>query len=487
MPKKPTLETVPTGVPGLDDILGGGLAAGKMHLLSGGPGTGKTTLSLQFIAEGIRRGERCLYVGVAGGGEDFPSLAQEMGISLDSELFSGHTVEISEEVLAGPEQRIFHSSEAEISGTMTKILTEVRRVKPKRLVIDSLSDLQALSEDRVSYRRLILALRREFSRGECTVLLAAHNAPDEADTHMETMCHGVIYLRQSAGAYGPVHRRLMVLKFRRRAYRSGWHDFLITAEGIRAFPTLVPGEHRQEFEKGLILSGHTELDTLLGGGLNRGSSVAIIGPSGTGKTTLGNTYAVAAARRGQHAAIYLFDETEESFRERAEGMDLSVDSFLESGLITLRQIDVAEISPGEFTAMIRREVEENDARVVVIDTLNGYEHALRGEEYMVVHLHDLLTYLSRKGVATFITVVQHGVFGAQATEVEDISYLADTTLLLRFFEHRGKIRRALSVVKKRRGQHETTIRELSISDRGIVIGEPLEEMQGVLTGVPTLA
>jgi circadian clock protein KaiC len=487
MPKKPTLETLPSGVPGLDDIMGGGFAAGKMHLLSGGPGTGKTTLSLQFMADGIRRGERCLYIGVAGGGEDYAALARAMGITLDSPLFSGHTVEISEEILAGPEERIFPSSEAEISGTMTKILAEIRRVKPKRLVIDSLSDLQALSEDPVSYHRLILALRREFSREECTVLLAVHRDPEEHDTHLETMCHGVIYLRQSAGPYGPIHRRLMVLKFRRRAYRSGWHDFIITQEGMRSFPTLVPGEHPQKVEKGLILSGNAGLDALFGGGLNRGSSVAIIGPSGTGKTTMGNVYAVAAARRGDHAAIYIFDETEDSFRDRASGMDLSVDGFLESGLVTLRQLDVAEISPGEFTDMVRREVEEKDARLVVIDTLNGYGHALRGEEYLTVHLHDLLTYLSRKGVTTLITVVQHGVFGTETTGIEDISYLSDTTLLLRFFEHRGKIRRALSVVKKRRGRHETTIRELRMTDQGIVVGEPLEDVQGVLMGVPTLA
>lgn len=486
MVEEKTSDLVPTGIQGLDDILRGGLTAGKMYLLAGSPGTGKTTFSLQFIAEGLRRGERCLYIAVGGGGEDFAALAEAGGIFLDPALFSIHAIEISGEILAGPEQRIFHPAETEPAGAMKDLFAEVKRVQPQRLVIDSLSDLRLLAEDLISFRRLILALRREFGPGECTVLITNHLGHSEIDVHLETICHGVLRLEQIVPGYGSIRRRLLVLKLRGRAYRSGWHDFRIVSGGVQVFPTLIAGEHRKEGRREMVSSGNTHLDLLFGGGPDRGSTTAIIGASGSGKTTVVNQYAVAAAQRVERVAIYIFDETEESFRERAEGLGLAVDAFIDKGLITLRQIDVAEFSTGEFTAMLLQEVEEKGTRMIVIDTLSGYASAMDDNKFLTVQLHELLTYLAHNGVTTLLAVEQHGLFGSQAMALENVSYLADSILLLRFFEHHGEIRRAVSVVKKRRGRHESTIRELTISAEGIVIGEPLAEMQGVLTGVPNL-
>ena len=484
--KKKHSEIIPTGIPGLDDILAGGLTPGKMYLLSGSPGTGKTTFSLQFLAEGISKGERCLYVAVGGGGEDLASLAKASGITLDPDLFCLHTVEISGEIMKGPEQRIFHSAEMEPSGAMQDLLAEVKRVKLQRLVIDSLSDLRLLSEDLISFRRLVLALRQEFRGGEFTVLLTNNIGLSELDAHLETICHGVIRLEQIVLGYGPVRRRLLVVKLRGKDYRSGWHDFRIETDGIHVFPSLIVGEHHwQKKKRALASSGNKRLDLLLGGGVDRGTTTAIIGASGTGKTTLANQCIVAAAKRGETVAVYLFEETEDSFRERAAGLGLAVDDFIDQGLVTLHQVDVAEFSTGEFSAMLLHEVEDRGVRTIVIDTLSGYLDAMSDEKYLFAQLHQLLTYLSHKEVTTFLTVEQHGLFGVE-TMGANVSYLADAILLLRFFEHRGEIKRAMSVVKKRRGAHEMTIREFTLSSEGISIGEPLVGMQGVLTGVPIL-
>lgn len=490
MSQKGSPELVSTGIPGLDDILRGGLTAGKMHIISGSPGTGKTTFALHFIAEGVRRGERCLYITVGGAENDFRDLAQAGGIVLDPDLFSIFGVKISEEILEGPEQRIFHPAESEPAEAMKELLAEAARVKPARLVIDSLSDLRALSDDPTIYRRLVLAMRQQFSVEKCTVLITnnIHPTPSEMDLHLQTVSQGVIYLEQVVAGYGPVRRRLLVVKIRGRAYRSGWHDFRIVTGGIEAFPTLIAHEHAQEAPRRQVPSGNANLDHLFGGGLDQGSAVAIIGASGTGKTTLANQYVVAAAKRGEYSVVYLFEETSWSYRERAEGLGLGVDGFIDRGLIALNHVDVAELSAGEFTTMLRQEVEEKGAKMIVLDTLGGYANAMSDEHYLSLQLRELLTYLSYKGVTMLLVVEQHGLVGHAAlnVEVKNVSYLADSILLLRFFEHRGEIRRAISVIKKRRGPHEKTISELTLSDKGIAIGEPLVKMHGILTGVPIL-
>lgn len=480
-------DLAPTGIAGLDDILHGGLSAGKMHLLSGTPGAGKSMFSLHFIREGIRRGERCLYITVAGAEKEFVALATASGITLDPALFTAHAIEITPEVLDAPERRIFHTAEMEPSGVINDIFSEIRRVSPKRLVIDALSDLRLLVEDEIMYRRLILALRQEFSDGQCTVLITnnVNSHHNELDLDLETICHAVLHLEQVVLGYGPSRRRLLIQKVRGRSYRSGWHDFRIVPGGVLVFPTLIAGEHRHTVQRELQPTGNEQLDLMFGGGLERGSTVAIVGASGTGKTTIANQCILAAALRRERVAVYLFDETEESYLQRAEGLGLAVAAFVEKGLITLQHVDVAEFSVGEFTAKLRNDV-GSGVRTIVIDTLNGYANAMLDEKYLAVHLHELLTYLSHQGITTLLTVEQHVVFGVQTVEVKNASYLADTLLLIRFFEHRGMVRRALSVVKKRRGPHETTIRELTLTGAGIVIGSPLADLQGVLLGASVL-
>lgn len=483
--EEPTPEIIPTGISGLDDVFHGGLTAGKMYLLSGSPGTGKSTFSLQFIAEGIRRGERCLYVAVGSGGEDLVALAKAGNIFLDPALFVIHAVEISGKILEGPEHRVFHPTEVEPTDAMKELMAEIKLVNPQRLVLDSLSDLRLIFEELTSFRRLILAMRRELGGGECTVLLTNNIGSTEIDAHLETICHGVIHLEQVVLGYGPARRRLLVMKLRGRAYRSGWHDFRIVAGGMDVFPSLIVGEQVwQKKKRQVASSGHEKLDLLFGGGLDRGTTTAIIGASGTGKTTVANQFVVAAAQRGEPVAVYLFEETEDSFRQRAAGVGLAVDDFIDQGLVTLHTIDVAQFSTGEFSSMLLQDVEERGVRTIVIDTLSGYINAMTDDKFLFIQLRQLLTYLSHKEVTTFLTVEQHGLLGAR--EGENVSYLADAVLLLRYFEHRGKIKRAISVIKKRRGAHEMTIREFNLSSKGMLIGEPLTGMQGVFTGVPIL-
>ncbi|MBT1073606.1 ATPase domain-containing protein [Pelotalea chapellei] len=411
-------------------------------------------------------------------------MAQAGGIFLDPEFYSIHVVEISEEILEGPELKIFHKAESEPPGAMKDLLEEVKRVRPARLVIDSLSDLRYLTDELVSFRRLVLALRHEFQSEESTVLIT--NNARENDGHLETICNGVIQLEQVVNEYGPIRRRILVSKLRGRSYQSGWHDFRITGDGLRVFPTLRVGTQRQMDQKELLSSGNTQLDLLFGGGIERGTTTAVIGASETGKTTLVNLYVVASAKRGERTVVYLFDETELSYRARAEGLGLSVGDYIDKGLIILREIDVAEFSVGEFTTMLLQEVEERGVSHVTIDTLNGYLNAMPFEKHQIIQLHQLLIHLSHRGITMFLASEQHGIFGDLTTDAKNLSYLSDSLLLLRYFEYRGQIRRAISVVKKRGGKHETTIREFTLSSNGISIGEPLKEMQGVLTGVPTL-
>lgn len=477
-------ELVATGIPGLDDILNGGLTAGKMYLLAGGPGTGKTTFALQFIGEGIRRRERCLYVTIASEQGDFLGQAQAIGFSLDPVFFNLLRVEVSEKSLDGPEKTIFHPLDMEMAELMKGVVAEVKRLKPQRLVIDSLADLRILSNNIINYQRLIFSLLREVGTGGCTVLFTNYGEFNEIDQLLEATVHGVMHIEQLSRDYGPTRRRFSILKLRERNYRSGWHDFKITSGGINIYPSLKVGSS-QKIQKEQFSSGNVELDSLICGGLDRGGSTAIIGSSGTGKTTLANLFGVAACGRGEHTVFYLFEETVDSFMQRAECLGMPVGAFVDQGLMTLRHINVAELSPGEFAAMIKEEVEVKSAKVIVIDTLSGYASAMPEESYLTLQLHEILLYLTGKGVTTFLTIEQPGIFGKEE-EVKNVSYLSDNILYLRFFEYKGQLRRALSVIKKRRGKHETGIRELSFSETGVHIGEPLTEMQGVLTGVPVL-
>lgn len=450
--------TIQTGISGLDKVLDGGLIPNRLYLVEGEPGSGKTTLALQFLREGVRRGEACLFVTLSESKIELQTSAESHGWNLDGI----HILEImaSEHSLA-PDTRytMYHPSEVELGETIKTVLTEAERIKPVRLVFDSLSELRLLAENPLRYRRQILAFKQYFSRKQSTVFLIDDKTSAERDMHLHSLAHGVISLDRPAVEYGTLRRRLRVRKLRGLAFREGYHDFVIRRGGI------------------------AQLDMLVGGGLARGTSTLIMGAAGTGKSSLATQYAREAAMRGEHAAIYLFDEAIATFLERSAGLGMDIESLVKTGRITIQQVDPAELAPGEFAHTVRRAVEHNKATIVVIDSLNGYLNAMPSDRFLTLHMHELLTYLGQQGVSTLLLMAQNGIIGDMRAPV-DASYLADTVLLLRYFEAYGEIRRAISVIKKRTGRHERAIRELSFDD-GFMVGEPLREFQGVLSGLPT--
>lgn len=472
-----------TGIEGLDDILQGGFPVNRIYLVEGEPGAGKTTLALQFLMEGVRAGEAGLYVTLSETKEELEASAHSHGWTLDG-------INIHELAPAGdtlkPESQytIFHPSEIELSETTNAVLKEVERIKPKRVVFDSLSEMRLLAHDPLRYRRQILALKQYFIGRHCTVILLDDKTSAAHDLQLQSIVHGVLSLEHLAPEYGTERRRLRVIKLRGSRYRGGYHDFNIETGGVVVFPRLIAAEHRQDFVKGNATSDVPELDSLLGGGLARGSSTLIIGPAGSGKSTLGAQFATAAATRGEKSAVFIFDEIVETYIGRAAGIGANIQSHLDDNLITLKQIDPAELTPGEFAAGVLRAVDQDGARIVIIDSLNGYLNAMPEEHFLTIQMHELLTFLNQRGVVTILVMAQHGFLGTMASPV-DVSYLADTVLMLRYFEAEGAVHRAVSVIKKRTGAHENTIREMKITSHGIHVGEPLKQFRGVLTGVPT--
>lgn len=473
------------GVDGLDDILAGGLARGRVFLLEGSPGTGKTTIATQFLIEGARRGERCLYVTLSETEDEMRESAQSHGWDL-----SGITLFelVPPESLLDDEQQqsLLYSSDLELGETTKRIFAAFEELKPDRVVLDSLSEIRLLAQSSLRYRRQILALKHFFSTQRATVLMLDDLTADVADKTVHSVAHGVIRLEELSPNYGPERRRLRVIKFRGRRFRGGYHDFIIDTGGVRAFPRLISGEHKTSFDRTLLTSKSKELDTLLGGGLERGSSILILGPAGTGKSLLTLTFVTAAIARGERAAMFVFDEELGLLFARAKGLGIDMQKMVDDGNLYIEQVDAAELSPGEFSQRVRTCVEKYAARTIVIDSLNGYQAAMPEENALVLHMHELLQYLNRQGVTTFLTVAQHGLVGDMKTPV-DVTYLADTVVLLRYFEAFGRVRRAISIIKKRTGTHEDTIREYRIGEYGIWLGEPLTEFQGVLRGVPTFA
>lgn len=477
------LNFVQTGVEGLDHVLRGGLVPHRMYLVEGDPGSGKTTLALQFLRAGVARGEKCLFVTLSESEEELLASAR----SHDWSLEGIDIVEIiaSEESLK-PDSRytMFHPSEVELGETITKVLEHAERDQPVRLVFDSLSELRLLAQNSLRYRRQILALKQFFSRMHCTVLFIDDKTGDIEDTHLHSIAHGVISMERHSPDYGAMRRRLQVIKMRGSDFRAGYHDYSVQRGGVQVFPRLVASEHRSEVVRDVIKSGLAPLDALLGGGLSRGTSTLILGPAGTGKSTLACQFAVAASRRNEHAALFLFDESVATLFERSSGISMDVQGLVTTGGINVRQIDPAELSSGEFAYAVRRAVEKDKTRLVVIDSLNGFLNAMPSERYLTLHLHELLTYLGQQGVTTLLVMAQHGLIGDSVQGSIDASYLADTVVLMRYFEARGEVRQAISVIKKRTGRHERTIREFSIDSSGIRIGEPVRAFQGVLTGSP---
>jgi circadian clock protein KaiC len=475
---------IPTGVPGLDEILKGGLTPGRLYLLEGDPGSGKTTLALQFLREGLARGESGLLVTLSESKEELLASATSHGWDLGAD--GVHILElIASDTMLSPDSRytMYHPSEVELGETIRTLLVETERLQPARLVFDSLAELRLMAENPLRYRHQILALKDHFTRRGTTVLLVDDRADGDSDMLLHSLAHGVIGLERDVGDYGPQRRRLQVHKLRGRAFSEGFHDFRICRGGLEVFPRLVAAEYRGVVERKAIPSGIAALDTMLGGGLAQGTSTLIMGAAGTGKSSLAAQYACAAVARGDNAAVFLFEESPASFRERSTALGQDLEAMLRDGRLSLQQVDPAELSPGEFAFAVRRTVEESDSKVIVIDSLNGYLNAMPSHRFLVLHLHELLTYLGQKGVTTLLLMAQHGLIGPEQDVPVDASYLADTVLLLRYFEALGEVRVAMAVIKKRTGSHERTLRELRLGP-GLQVGEPLREFQGVLRGSP---
>ena len=475
-------DTVATGIDGLDAVLGGGLTSERVYLIEGVPGSGKTTIAMQFLMEGVRRGEKVLYITLSETEEELRAVADSHGWSLDG--IDIHEIAPGGDQLDPDSQyTMFHPSEVELGSTTRDILAEVERLRPDRVVFDSLAEVRLLAGAVLRFRRQVLALKQYFNGRKATVLLIDESQVGEHSLHVHTIVHGVISLDQLRPEYGGDRRRLRVTKLRGRRYRSGFHDYEIETGGVRVFPRLVASDHRRELEPTKALSGSAPLDALLGGGLDRGTSTLIVGAAGTGKSTLAMHFAMAAAERGEHAAWFIFDESVRSLVMRSRGIGLPIDERMADGSIAVRSIDPAELSPGEFISAIRQAVEIDGARVVIIDSLNGYLNAMPEERFVLVQLHELLAYLGQLGVLTLLISAQQGLIG-QMHSTLDVSYLADNVILMRYFEAEGAVKQAISVLKKRTGVHERTIRELSISNDGVTISEPLRHFRGVLTGVP---
>jgi circadian clock protein KaiC len=472
------------GVPGLDNVLVGGLARGHLYLLEGNPGTGKTTIALQFLLEGHEQGERGLYVTLSETENELRLTARSHGWDI-GDKFDIFELAPPESLLDSEQQQsLLYSSDLELGEATKAMFAAVERTRPDRIVLDSLSEIRLLAQSSLRYRRQILLLKHYFARKGATVLMLDDLTSDANDKTVHSVAHGVVRLDELAPTYGAERRRLRVLKYRGQSYRGGFHDFTIRQGGVEVYPRLVASEHRTRFDRSPLVSNIPALDALLGGGLERGSSALVLGPAGAGKSLLTLHFARAAVERGEKVALFIFDEELGLLFTRAKAMGLDLEALRDSGSLLIEQVDAAELSPGEFAHRVRRRVDEAEAKTVVIDSLNGYQSAMPEEHSLLLHMHELLQYLNRQGATTFVTVAQHGLVGDMKSPV-DITYLADSVILLRYFEALGRVRRAISVIKKRSGQHEDTIREYRIGRTGFDIGEPLVDFQGVLRGVPT--
>jgi circadian clock protein KaiC len=470
------------GIPGLDDILNGGVPANHVYLVDGSPGTGKTTLALQFLLEGVRLGERTLYVALSETGEELRTVARSHGF--DHALDKIEIFELSSVAPQREDYSLFHPSEVELHGTMDAVYEAIDRVKPQRAAFDSLSEMRLLARDALRYRRQMLALKQFFVGKNCTVLLLDDKTSPEPDLQLHSLVHGVVELEHVALEYGAERRRLQVRKLRGKAFRGGYHDFRLKQGGIEVFPRISTVGVDTQLRNEVHTSNSTELDALLGGGIQCGTSCLITGAAGTGKSVLATQYARAAVLRGEHVQFYLFDERLSTFHQRAAGLAMDVKKQIEDELLTIHQIEPTALSPGEFAARVKESVERDKTKMLVIDSINGYMQSMPEERLLPVQVHELLTYLSNNGVTTIMTLVQRGIFGNPVDEAADVSYLADTVILLRYFEVHGAVRQSISVVKKRSGNHEKTIRECRVKKGGLSVGSPLREFQGVLTGVP---
>jgi circadian clock protein KaiC len=477
------IDQAKSGIWGLDNILSGGFSRGHVFLVEGAPGTGKTTVALQFLLEGAKAGEKCLYITLSETERELRDGAASHGWSLDKgievfELLPPESLLDSEQ-----QQSLLYSSDLELGETTKQIFDAVGRFRPDRVVLDSLSEIRLLAQSSLRYRRQILAIKHFFAQFNTTVILLDDLTADIADKTVHSVAHGVLRLEELAPAYGAERRRARIIKYRGVKFRGGYHDVTITTGGLNVFPRLVASEYRAGLPRSKMSSGHAEFDQLLGGGVETGSSTLILGPAGTGKSLAAITFIAAAIKRGEKAALFVFDEELGLLFSRMKGLNIDLEAMQRSGALFIEQVDAAELSPGEFAYLVRKRVDDDHIKTVVIDSLNGYQAAMPEENSLILHVHELLQYLNRRGAATFMTVAQHGLVGDMKAPV-DVTYLADTVVLLRYFEALGSVRRAMSIIKKRTGMHESTIREYRIDSRGLTIGQPLDGFQGILGGVP---
>ncbi len=469
-------ELTPTGISGLDQILNGGLPRGYVYLIRGGSGAGKTTLSLQFLMEGARHGEPTLYIGTSETDGEIRGIAGSHGWSLDGIHLHHH-----ETPSAGTVQTMLHPAELELPQTVESLMALVDQIKPRRLVIDSLAEIRALAQDELWYRRELMALKKRFTDSDCTVLVL--EIPHDEQPVLDSVVSGVIELEQVPQLYGPDRRRIRALKVRGQEYVSGYHDYKIRRGGLDVFPRLTAADFRSEQSGGICSTGHAAIDAMLCGGITCGTSLLLLGPSGTGKSVMATQLAVAAAERGERSAFYVFDERIQTLLQRAHGIGLNLQQHVDSGLIQIRQVDPTELTSGEFSHIVKQRVETDGIRHLIIDSLNGYSYAMPEVNLLSVFLHELSSYLNQQGVISIFTMTQHGFAGDHLSQPFDVSYIADAVMLFRHFEMHGDVRKAISIYKNRSGNHEATIREYRISSQGITIGEPLRDYQGVLSGM----
>ncbi len=472
-----------TGIPGLDHVLNGGLPANRLYVVEGDPGSGKTTLALQFLLEGVRAGQRVLYVTLSETLDELTDVAESHGWSLDGIDFV-ELNSLSEWLEDEANYTVYHPADVELGETIKRIRSEVERLDPQRVALDSVSELKILSQTGMRYRREILGLKQFFGGRSCTVLVLDDRTAPAAEQQLQSIAHGVIRLEREEREYGTTKRQARVIKMRGVSFEEGRHDFCIRTGGIELFPLLGSPDGSQPVKYQPALSRSPELDALMGGGLDRGTSTLVLGPAGCGKTTLCSHYLLTALQRGEQVSCFQFEESRETFLHRSKGFGMDFTPYLQSGQFEYVQIDISQLSPGEFSSRVRKSVEEKNAAFIVIDSLNSYLNGMPSERHLLIHMHELLAYLGKQSTVTMLTIAQHGMMGSSMHSPIDISFLADTVILLRFFEACGSVRQAISVVKKRRGAHERTLREMKFGPNGMQIGEVLETFEGVLTGVP---
>ncbi len=473
----------PTGVAGLDEILLGGLPENRLHLLRGAPGVGKTTLALQYLLKGAELGEVGLYIALSETRGEIMSVARSHGWDL-GRLTIFELSALEQQLAEEAQNTVFHPADVELNKITHLLLQRIEQVKPRRLVLDSLSELRLMSDSALRYRRQMLSLKQFFAGEQMTVLLLDDHSTEGGDLHVQSIAHGVITLEQIISDYGAEKRRLKINKMRGVGFLGGYHDAMIVRGGVQVFPRLIAAAHGRAFTREVVSSGIAEMDTLVGGGLHRGTSCLLLGPAGTGKSSIALKYAVSAARRGEQVLMCIFEESLDTMKARGASIGIDLDPFIRDGLIEVIQVDPAELAPGEFVHMVTTRVRAHNTQLVVIDSLNGYMQAMPDVKFLNIQLHELLSFLSRHGVLTLLTVAQHGLVGQMQTPV-DLTYLADSVVLLRYFEQGGRIKKAISVIKKRIGKHEDTIREFKIDETGLRMGPPLSAFHGVLTGNPT--